>query len=197
MAEIHTTPRSSPSWPLIVLGIVVVLLLGWWFATPGQDEAVTLETPVGAEAPRAETAVPGSELGAWLNENVDAPSAGGDAAWVASGLRVLADALVARAPEGMAIADRAADLRDDAAAIADASAEADLGLMVRDAFQTAGGLIAGMRTHNPDIGEAATRVVDAAAAVQRDVPLERQRDEIRTFFERANTALAYMTPRTR
>lgn len=199
MAEIRVQSKRRASWPLIPLAVLIVLLVGWWFLTDSDEDSIALETPPatvtgpGATDSPEETAAPTS-FSMWLERNPAEASMAVDRYHVASGLTALGETLEARAPADDALQQRAQDLRHRADAIREQDAE-ELADDVRDAFQTAGAIIAGLRTTYPDIGDAATRVVQAASAVQRDRPLAEQSESVREFFSAAGQALARMTDR--
>jgi hypothetical protein len=199
MAEIRVQSKRRASWPLIPLAVLIVLLVGWWFLTDSDEESIALETPpatvtepVATDGPE-ETATPTS-FSVWLERNPAEASLAVDRHHIASGLTALAETLEARVPAGDALQQRVHDLRQRANAIREQD-DGELAGDVRDAFQTAGAIIAGLRTTYPDIGDAATDVVQAASAVQRDHPLAEQSEPIREFFLAAGQALARMTDR--
>ena len=209
MAEIHIERDNRRVWPWVIVGLLALALITWLLVLPtndGGNDPVMTDSATGAVVDSGAESTADTADGtpksvdrflAFVESGGARKAADSSNTVAADGIRLLVnalDGLASRATvEAQALQRQVVWLRERADSLERSRRSADQARTTRDAFIGAAALVQSLHQERfPTIGDEATAIIDAARAIQFDVPLAQQGAEIQSFFDRAAVAVRMM-----
>lgn len=191
MAEIHVQQKRTSAWPWIIAALLVIGALALLFGRNGDRETVAFDSDTAdvVDAPAAAERSAGAAAGgftAWRASNPIENAMGREHEYIADGLREIADN-IEELDTNDALQSQAESIRSSADALQEEQQSQRHSEMARQAFETVSSALSSLATGASGV---AAQLEQAAGEIHPERPLMEQTEAVRTFFDRAEQALA-------